>query len=343
MNDLQKTRYLQYKNRLPYDEMITFIEEGHVYNVHSEYFGKILNKYDGGSSLPLKSVTETVGQYFYSGFDNYALKIWNNVENRLKMVNDPTFKYYGCQSPDDIRKIWNQAAEAGTKMHAHFEDLANLYEHKKDHPEDVAFHNYVEEQMKNYKEYKFFVKFCKDFGFDSGKRKFFRTEFCMFHPELHISGMIDGLVYNVEKNGYEIIDYKRCKGGVKRPPKNPRKPVEELAPNSRGQILPSLEKVRNMSIVKYGIQLSLYRYMFERMYPGKKIVGLYLIVVDSTKLDRNDGMEIIEIPLEQHNQNILEIFQHRATDILLECGEDIPDELYKELVEILPPMPMEEE
>lgn len=339
MTSLEKTRYLQLKNELSYDKLISFIEEDHVYNVYSEYFNAIVNKYNGNVSLPLKSVTETVGQFFTSNFDEVASRIWNKPENRLKMRTDPTYKYFGCASPHDIRKIWSKAADAGTKMHGHFEDLANLYEYKKDHPEDIAYFEYVDQMMKSYEEYKYFVKFCKDFGFDDNKRKFFRTELCLCHPELNLSGMIDGLVYNVEKKGYEIIDYKRMKNGLKRVPKNPRKPIEEMSPGSRGHILPSLMKTRNMAIEKYGIQLSMYRYMFERLYPDKKIIGMYLIVVDSLKIPDDNALEIVEIPLDYNNQRILEIFQHRAHDILNNCGNNIPRKLFKELLEFLPPPP----
>jgi hypothetical protein len=343
MTEIVQSRYLEKKNKLPFDDKITFEAEDHVYNVRSEYFPMVLSKYNGGTSLPVDSVTTFISKYFPSGFDQMAINLWNNIDNRIKMENDTTYKYFGCKSVDDIKKIWSVGAEAGTKMHGHFEDLGNLFTYNYDHPNDNAFMNYVESQMTKYNEFRYFKRFCHEFGINGTKREFFRTEFCMFHEELHISGMIDGLIYNKEKDGYEIIDYKRCKDGVKMPPKNPRKQVQDLSSGSRGQILPSLMMLRNLPIVKYGLQLSIYRYMFERIYPEKKIIGLYLISVNSTYIDldvlnnKYDAFEIIEIPLHQYDQAVFEIFQQRAKDIIDECGDALPSKLFDKLCEFLPP------
>ena len=350
MNQNLITRYLSKRNKLEYDEDISFIEEDHVYNVRSEYFPDlILSKYNGGSSLPFNSVTTFISKYFPSTFDELALKIWNNLENRVRMESDITYKYYGCKSFADIKKIWNRGAELGTKMHGHFEDLANLFAYLKDHPGDSAYENYVVTEMSKYDEFRYFKHFCEVFGLNNNKRDFFRTELSMFHPELHVSGMIDGLVYNREKNGFEIIDYKRSKGGVKPPPKNPRKDVKDLSASSRGQILPSIMMLRNIPIVKYGLQLSLYRYMLGRLYPNYKIIGLYLISIDSELIEMDvkhnsfNAFEIIQIPLEQYNQPVLEIFQQRAKDILDECGDKLPNNLFEHLFEFLPPQPSDPE
>lgn len=336
MSGFLQVRYLEKKNKLKYDDLIEFIDEGHIYNVYSEYFNMVLNKFEGGGSLPLRSVTETVGIYFNSYYKiDDPIEVWNNVDCRIRMETDENYVYYGCKSPSDIKNRGGKGASLGTRMHNYFEDLANLYAYNKDRPENREYYKYVEKHMSNYSEYQYFKMFCDIFGFDSGKREFFRTEFCMFHPELNISGMIDGIVYNKETQGYEIIDYKRCSGGVKLP--KFKKSFDQLADNSKGKVLPSLKQCRNITITKYGIQLSIYRYMFERMYPGKKITGLYLIVVDSRKIPKPSAFEIVEIPLTRHDQHIFEIFQHRATNILEKKSNTLPKELHSELIEFLKP------
>lgn len=337
-----RSRYLEQKNKDEYDDRIFFEEEDHIYNVKSEYFGdKVLNKYNGELSLPLKSVTEFTGVFFNSFFDkNRAQKIWNDVKCRFRMEYDKSYTYYGVKSLEQLEFILSEGPRMGTQMHAYFEDLANLFEYRRDHPEDQGYMEYVEEHLKEYVEYKFFKKFIHEFGIVSGKRKFYRTEYKMFHPELNISGMIDGILYNEEKGGYEIIDYKRCQGGVR--PYKLTKAFEDYSDKSKGMNTPSLKKLLNFSIIKYGIQLSLYRYMFQRMHPDKKIVGMYLIVVDSKKVKANklhEAFQIIEIPLHKHDVNILEMFQYRAREIMQECGDRLPNELYEELKAIVPEMP----
>lgn len=331
-----KVRYLEEKNKDKYDELINFEEEEHIYFAKSEYFGdKILSKRNGDKSLPLKSVTEFTKVFFNSYYDNdRARKTWNDLNCRLRMKNDKTYVYYGINSLEELEFKMSEGRRMGTKMHGHFEDMANLYEYRRDHPEDEAYMAYVDEHMKSYKEYKFFQKFINEFGITKGTRRFWRTEYKMFHPELHISGMIDGILYNEVLKGYEIIDYKRCQGGVR--PYFLTKPFSEYSDNSKGKICPSLQKLLNRSIITYGIQLSLYRYMFQRMHPDKKVVGMYIISVDSKKLDKDGGLEIISIPLNRHDQNIYEMFQYRANEILEECGDSIPDELYQEIRAILP-------
>lgn len=299
MEDIVPVRYLETKNKTDYDKKIKFEEENHVYYIFNEYLGDYVSKYNGYGMMKLDSVTTILGQFFKSTFEDLSISWWNNPDIRKRMSDPhhPTYgKYAACKSPADIRDVWAEGARLGTKMHNHFEDLGNLLEYDRDH-EKYHYMDYVKEHMKDYIEYKFFKRFSNYFGLETGKHKIWRTEFRMFFQELNIAGTIDGLLYDPATDTYKIYDYKRAKGGVKCPPKNPKKPVHKLSEGGRGRKLPSFQCTRSCTLYKYGIQLSLYRRMFENMFPGKKISGLYLIVVDSAKIDKDDKEFEIKDPI----------------------------------------------
>ena len=347
-DDLKKlpTRHLDEKNKNEYDGLIKFEEEAHHYWMMSKYLGEYVSTLDGCGSAPLISTTTILKEYWpESDFKKLALKTWNNPQNRVKMVNDPTYKYYKCACVQDILDVWGQGAVLGTRLHAQFEDFANLVEYDRDHAGESTKtfeHLYHDASLEGYMEKTYFLEFCKQFRIMDGEYRFYRTEFMMAHDVLHLSGMIDGLLYHPASDTYVIIDYKRMKGKMPKDPKNPRKQVHELSPSGRGRGLPAFEALRAHAGNKYGCQLTLYKHLFEHMFPGKMISGMYLIVVDSTKIGKPDALEITEVPLTKYDSCIEQLFEERARDILGNFGDVLPSELMEELIKFLPPVSEEE-
>jgi hypothetical protein len=254
------------------------------------------------------------------------------------MKQDITYEYFGCKSIEDILAKWSTGSELGTKMHNHFEDLANLVEYARATGDTLPV---VAEYMNTkvdpgYKEVEYFWKFMEEMGVDGKKRSFWRTEFLMWHDVLHISGMIDGILYDHEKDHYIIIDYKRLGKGLTMDPENPKKTVDQLAPSSRGKYLPSFMRLRKNDQNKYGCQLTMYKHMFEHMFPDKKIGAMYLIVVTSSKIGKPDALKIHEVPLNKYDQCIKEVLIHRAEDILRLYADTMPRALARKVMEFLP-------
>jgi hypothetical protein len=403
-------RYLDSKNSNMTCEKIKFEDEGHRYWAYSKYYSEWVSTKNGKGGAPLVSTTTMLGKHFHFDIDNIAVAIWNNPKFRFLMETDTTYKYYGCTSIDDIKKIWGLGAIAGTKMHANFEDFVNLIEYDKDHPptsgnnltidpiigisaptqlkckvpkkedfvihaiasskhymtseendgdggcyynhvdsikeykfhmrNDTASYRYVESRMEGYQEKMYLFMFLEKFKIldtNSGVN-FYRTEMLMWHNVLHISGMIDGLLYDKNTDSYIIVDWKRCKGGVKGDPdpNNSRtKRVEDLKPSGRGQGLPAFELLRNNNANKYGCQLTLYKKMFEHM-TGKRISGMYLVVIDSEKLGKANALDIQEVPLTKFDECIRQVFENRAREMLSTFQNTLDDDHIDALIEQLP-------
>lgn len=249
---------------------------------------------------------------------------------RLKMETDPSYAYYGMKSAEDIIYKWGAGAREGTAMHAAFEDLTNLVAYEMDRPAGDSSLTADYKVTNPRSEYIFFDEFCVRMGVRSGEREFYRTEMLMFDDRLHISGMADTFLYDKKTGGYIITDFKRMKGGLPSDPAKPRKPIESLAANSRGQNLPAFECLRNHSGNKYGCQLTLYKRLFEYMYPDRKVVGMFLVVIDSSKLD-GDALQIHEVPMGKYETCIDQAFGQRALDILIHGGDSLPSALCEQL------------
>ena len=336
---VETIRYLE-KNPVEGSDQIKFQDEGHKYWARSKYYDDWVSNSDGLGGLPLVSATGVLDKYFH--FDRYgiALRIWNNPEKRHAMKYDMTYDYYGCESVDDIVNKWSKGAVEGTKLHAHYEDMANILEYDKDHPPDQGVklmrHLYDEEKLTGFTEKTYFYEFVKKFGLDdpSSGMSFYRTELLLWHDVLHLSGTIDGLLYNAKDDSYVIVDWKRCKGGVKGDPKNPKKPVHLLAPQGRGFGLPAFEKLRNNSMNRYGCQLTFYKKLFEHM-TGKRISGLYLVAIDSKLIGKKNALKIHHVPLTKYDECIRQAFEERAREMLGNCEDKLSDEHMDKLIDIV--------
>lgn len=338
MSNLQ-TRYLE-KNVVKGVDNIKFEEERHYYWCYSPYYEEWVSTINGCGVAPLISTTTALKDLFPSDFEAAAERLWNNPDNRVKMETDPTYKYYGCKSIADIQAVWSQGAILGTKMHAHFEDLCNLVEYDKDHPSETndktMTYLYTQSELEGYQEHAYFFDFVKQFGLDDPNSgiKFYRTELLMWHDVMHFSGMIDGLLYNEKDESYIIIDWKRIKNGLQTDPKNPRKKFEDISSKYKGQLLPAFMKLRNHSGNKYGCQLTLYKHIFEHM-TGKRISGMFLVVVDSTKIGTKQALKVHQVPLNKYDRCIQELFKRRAEDMLNKYHDTLDDDHMDALIEYL--------
>ena len=332
-------RYLR-KNPVEGSDKIKFQDEGHHYWARSKYYDDWVSNNDGLGGLPLISATTILDKYFH--FDRYgiALKIWNNPEKRHAMKYDMANDYYGCESVEDIVRKWSKGAEEGTKLHAHYEDMANIVEYDKDHPPDegvkLVQHLYDEEKLTGFTEKTYFYEFIKAFKLDDPNSglSFYRTELLLWHDVLHLSGTIDALLYDKKSDTYIIVDWKRCKGGIKCDPARPKKPVHMLAPGGRGRGLPAFERLRNNSMNRYGCQLTLYKKLFEHM-TGKKISGLYLVAVDSKLIGRKNALKIHNVPIDKYDMCIRQAFEERARHMLGECEGKLCDVHMDKLIELV--------
>lgn len=339
--DTTHTRYLQTLNReKESDEHIKFTDEGHRYFAYSPFFKQWVTNDEGAGSAPVVSATTILGNYWAPiDFKMMAIKIWNKPENRIKMATDTTYKYFGCTSVDDILAKWSTGSTLGTKMHNHFEDMANILEWARanNDADGSLMALYKNRNVDDgYQEVRYFFDACDALGITEGRRKFWRTEFLMWHDVLHISGMADGILYDEDEDHYIIIDWKRVKGGLKGDPVK-GKPVHLLAASSRGRILPSFEKLRRNDQNKYGCQLTLYKHLFEHMFPDKKIGGMYLVVVDSNKVGKDEALKIHEVPLTKYDQCIEEVFLDRARMVMDTHSNTLPTVLARKVLDFFPP------
>lgn len=321
------TRYLEGRNPMSQDNDIVFHEEGHVYECYNHLLNKkVSSKDDGELIIAVESVTTILRMFFKEvDFSQFSFAVWNKPENRVRMQTDTTYKYFGCTSIADIEAIWAQGAILGTKMHAVFEDISNIMEYERDQNDTTVIGKYTTEYIKEnhpkYVETKYFNMFVKRFGLSiapDSNRSFFRTEFRMYDPILQLSGTIDGLVYDKEKDGYIIYDFKRSKR-VRPEPKK----IRTTNPDSFGMHLPSWKKVYKANINTYGLQMSLYRFMFENIYK-KKIIGLTLVLVDNELIPRDDALRLVNIPVNKFDEQIRELVAHRSSFIYGQYNDKLP-------------------
>jgi hypothetical protein len=322
------TRYLEEVNT-EYNQKVRFQDEGHKYWAYSPYYEEWLAS-DTGSLI---STTTILKEYWPDNFSFIARKKWNDKEARIRMRTDPTYEFFGCGTFEEVRERFGlEARTLGTKMHALYEDMANLLEYDRVHAGAQTLIMYEDALREGLYEKKYFFDFVFAFNLagEGATRRFYRTEFMMWHPDLQITGTIDALIYDEVQKGFIIVDWKRCAGGVKGDPKNPKLRVDQLSPGGRGQKLVEFERLRMNKENQYGCQLTLYKHMFERI-TGQRVIGLYIVAIDSGKLGQEDAMRIIEIPLTKFDPAIKAVFRERA-HTLLQDEEKLSEEHFDALM-----------
>jgi hypothetical protein len=155
------------------DDRITFIDEGHIYNV------------DGDTGFT--SVTTFV-HHFFTPFD--ATKVISSMKKSSKWE---TNRYFGM-TDQEILDAWeanrNTSAASGTSMHHQIELFYNGLEYNTTDLE---------------KEWEYFTEFNKGFGLTP-----YRTEWYVFDEENRLAGSID-MMYRSGDNDTDlvIVDWKR--------------------------------------------------------------------------------------------------------------------------------------
>ena len=312
-------KFLEHLNPFETDITMGFEEVGHAYTFQNKLLGEEVSSSFGGGSAPLMSVTGLVSLVFEKpDFKKIAERVFSNRDVMER-------KYPDCKSVEDILELWSAGATNGTAMHARFETLANFIESERPYrsPTEAleAF-----SRLSPFPELMYWKQIIRYFKLDQGAR-FYRTELKVCYEEVNCVGQID-CVIEVERDRYILVDWKRCKGGLQMPPRNPQKPLAECARASRGRVLPEFECLRNINSVTYGVQLSLYRRLFEESSPGKRIVGMVLVVIDSTRIGSEEALSFHEVPGDAvtdaltdkrtfiYDNAVNELFRHRAENIL---------------------------
>jgi ATP-dependent exoDNAse (exonuclease V) beta subunit len=218
------------KNKHPRDEHISFEEKDHVYTIH-------------GKRGEYTSVT-TWNHSHFAHFD--ADKIIEKMKKGKNWDNPLTNKYYGM-TDEQIKQAWDdnrdQAANAGTKMHADIEHFYN----------QVPIDN-------TSIEFQFFGQFVKDYH----ELIPYRTEWMIYCEEIKLSGSVD-MVFQNPDGTLLIYDWKRCKE---------IKYEDEF--NNTSSITECIRHVPDTNFWHYALQLNTYKMILEKKY-DKRVVGLYLV------------------------------------------------------------------
>jgi len=218
------------KNAHPRDKHITFDEGPHIYTVYGE---------QGYTSVT------TWNHHHFPVFD--GSKIIDNILKSPKM-NDPNYKYYGM-TKEDIQSSWDKnrdsASGAGTQTHFNI----------------VCYYNEIEVNDESI-EFQYFKQFVSDFS----NLQAYRTEWCVFHEELKISGSIDMVFKDINTGEYYIYDWKRAKE------------IEFENYYGKSAITPCIRHLPDTNYWHYSLQLSVYKKILEEKY-DMKIKGLFLVVL----------------------------------------------------------------
>jgi ATP-dependent exoDNAse (exonuclease V) beta subunit len=254
--------YLANKNAHPRDQHITFDEGPHIYYVHGD---------------PSFTSVTTWNHSHFAPFETE--KVLDNTMKSRKM-NDPTYKYYGM-TRDEIKQAWEEnrdrAARAGTKMHYDIECHYNGWDVQNDSIE-----------------FQYFRKFLEDFP----NLKPYRTEWCVYHEELKLSGSID-MVFENENGELVIYDWKRC-----------QEIKHDNGFYTTYATTPCITHLPDTNFWHYALQLNVYKTILEQKY-DKKIVDLKLVCIHPN--NQYQTYECIQVPFLE--KEIEDLFAYRKTQI----------------------------
>lgn len=242
---IPKPEYLAIKNAHERDPYIVFDEGPHEYTVRGE--------------KGYTSVT-TWNHSLFEAFDEEK-NIKQILKNR-KWKNDTEYKYYK-KTPEEIKQMWEEnrckAAAAGTKMHFDIE----------------CYYNNIPVTNESI-EFAYFSQFAKDYS----NLEAYRTEWCVYHEELKLSGSIDMVFRDKETGHFYIYDWKRSR---------------EIAYESYGDKtspVPCISHLPDVNFWHYSLQLNTYRFILEEKY-NFKIHGMYLVCLHPDNI--GESYERIEV------------------------------------------------
>jgi len=255
------TTPLAIQHKHPRDDLITFDEKPHLYYIEGR----------GGYT----SVT-TWNHSHFAHFDADA--ILDKMQHKID--TDSAYKYYKM-SRDEIKRDWDknrdQAANAGTRMHADIENYWN----------GLSVHN-------DSLEYSFFLQFVQDFP----HLKPYRTEWMVFYEEYKLAGSIDMVFENPDDGTLEIYDWKRSK---------------EISYEAYGDKTATTACIRHLpdcNFWHYALQLNVYKTILEHKY-GKRVTGLYLVCLHPDYVYKT--YERIPVPVLAKEMS--DLLEHRAAEV----------------------------
>lgn len=223
---------LKRKNSHSRDKDIRFQEKGHIYYVKGRT-GYI-------------SVTKFVHN-FSKPFDADAV-----IE---KILASGKNKKYEGMSAQQIKDMWNrnglEARTMGTAMHFAIECYFNKV--GEDSKQGGCLWDGLTKECDQFEQFKVFAK-------NKGLTPY-RTEWCVFHEELKITGCVD-MVFKNDNGGYDIYDWKRTKE-IK---KNGFDKFEHTA----------LCALPDTNYWHYSLQLNMYKFILESKY-GIRVDNLRLV------------------------------------------------------------------
>ena len=270
---------LSIENAHERDPFITFDEGPHIYTIH------------GDSNYT--SVTTFIHQQF-SHFDADAI-----IEKMMpKILNEPTYKYYGM-TPEQIKQKWDkngrEASGSGTNMHNDIELFYN----------DVAVEN-------NSIEFGYFKQFYADYP----ELKPYRTEWMVYYEELKLSGSID-MIFENPDGTIQIYDWKRSKG------------IEYESYGDKCAKTECISHLPDCNFWHYSLQLNIYRAILEEKY-GKRVTGMYLVCMHPDNY--NKSYQRIEV--HDLRQEVATLFEQRRQTIQQQKVQQPKVEDVEEFVEI---------
>lgn len=248
---------LAIENHHPRDDKIHFQEEGHIYTVNGE-----VGTY--------KSATT----YIHEHFTPFNSKQVLQRILKSKKMEDPTYKYYG-KTEAEILHMWSQTSVDGTALHYDIE----------------CYMNGVPRPNTSI-EYQYFLNFVRDYP----DLKPYRTEWCVWHEDVRISGSID-MVFENPDGTLQIYDWKRT-GDLAKNQKTPT------------SINPCIGHVPDCKFWHYALQLNLYRRILQEKY-GKTVTQLALVRIHPD----NDPptYERVEVPF--MDSEIEALFEYRKQQL----------------------------
>lgn len=323
--------YLSKKNELKECDSIQFTDEDHEYICHNKYFDMELSNNpssyaENGGGIhycSMKSGSSIKDDMFEDNMAKKAAWTMTTDEYKERVDSDPTYKFFQCHTIKQMKSaMYGNAAELGTKMHLHFEFLANIYQQQVDAIKAGQNRLTVEELFDIYfkntpmvTETKYFFEFVDKFM--KGK-EFYRTELKLYDPVLNLCGAIDCLVYDKERDGYIIVDWKRT-SGIYKGPKEPNYEKTHLF----GKYLESWNKLYSCNWNHYQIQQHIYGHILREVY-GFNVIGLYLVCINPKKFGKPDCLTLEPIPmLGDVRKAVDDLFKARAECILYEYGENL--------------------
>jgi len=276
MNNFKTTLYpiLCVRNAHPRDKNIKFEEEGHKYTITNDNG----NDSAGVGSSGYTSVTTWVHTHF-PHFDA-DLIITRMMSGKAWK---PGHKYWGLTA-SEIKDLWNSkrddAAGAGTMLHYEIECFMNskvlIFDYT--HLELIQQYNIMAKYDKKFLdfgiEWNYFLKFVADFP----GLKPYRTEWTVYHEELHLAGSID-MVYENLDGTLSIYDWKRSSDIVK------------VNAWNKCALTKEIDWMPDSNFWHYALQLNAYKMILETKY-GKVVKDLYLVRLhpDSTEY------ELLQVP-----------------------------------------------